>query len=100
MKRADYESELEKRIWFYCPGCSATMGIKEWHSIPVVGDGWQFNGDLEFPTLKPSILVNRGSVNNAVPVCHSYVTDGRIQYLNDCTHSMAGKTVELPEAIE
>jgi hypothetical protein len=29
-------------------------------------------------------------------VCHSFVTDGRIQLLGDCTHSMASQTVDLP----
>jgi len=30
-------------------------------------------------------------------VCHSFVTDGNIQYLGDCTHELAGQTIELPE---
>jgi hypothetical protein len=30
-------------------------------------------------------------------VCHSFVTDGRIQFLNDCTHPLAGQTVDIPE---
>ncbi|MNJ76318.1 hypothetical protein D3C77_735750 [compost metagenome] len=30
-------------------------------------------------------------------VCHSFVTDGRSQYLTDCTHALAGQTVDLPE---
>ena len=29
-------------------------------------------------------------------VCHSFITDGRIQFLNDCTHALAGHTVPLP----
>ena len=28
-------------------------------------------------------------------VCHSFVTDGKIQFLGDCTHELAGQTVEL-----
>jgi hypothetical protein len=36
-------------------------------------------------------------MNPAVPVCHSFVTDGRIQFLTDCTHAFAGRTVDLPE---
>ena len=27
--------------------------------------------------------------------CHSFVTDGKIRFLNDCTHEMAGETVDL-----
>ena len=30
-------------------------------------------------------------------VCHSFVTNGRIQYLGDCTHKLAGQTVDLPD---
>ena len=28
--------------------------------------------------------------------CHSFVTDGRIQFLSDSTHVLAGQTVDLP----
>ncbi len=28
-------------------------------------------------------------------VCHSFVTDGQIQFLGDCTHKLAGQTVPL-----
>jgi len=30
-------------------------------------------------------------------VCYSFVTAGRIQFLSDCTHILAGKTVDLPD---
>jgi hypothetical protein len=30
-------------------------------------------------------------------ICHSFVTAGHIQFLSDCTHEMAGQTVEIPE---
>ena len=30
-------------------------------------------------------------------VCHSFVRDGRIEFLSDCTHELAGQTVELEE---
>lgn len=59
---------------------------------------WGFNGDLVLPTLTPSILcrVEMGAEKRKV-VCHSFVTGGRIQFLNDCTHALAGQTVDLPE---
>lgn len=28
-------------------------------------------------------------------VCHSFVTDGKIQFLSDCTHDLAGQTVDM-----
>jgi hypothetical protein len=83
----------ERWVSFHCPGCNGG------HGIPVSGPrGWNWNGSLESPTITPSILVNRGGANPTAPVCHSYVTEGRIQFLTDCTHSLAGKTVELPDA--
>ncbi len=84
--------EGERWIAFHCPGCEGG------HAIPVTGPrAWQWNGSLQSPTLMPSILVNRGSTNPTVPVCHSFVKEGLIQFLGDCTHALAGKTVALPD---
>lgn len=86
---------------FYCPGCEQCHGVN---------DRWLFNGDYHKPTFSPSILV-RGTVpitdeehellmagKHVEPkpfICHSFVKDGSIQYLNDSTHSLAGQTIEL-----
>jgi hypothetical protein len=32
--------------------------------------------------------------------CHSFITDGKIEFLSDCTHSLAGQTVELKPVLE
>ena len=53
---------------------------------------WTFNGDVDQPTFSPSLLIRTSQ-----GVCHSYVQDGRIQFLGDCTHALAGQTVELPD---
>jgi hypothetical protein len=50
-------------------------------------------------TVRPSILVNKDRVNPDHPVCHLYITDGKIQYLDDCTHEYAGKTIEMEDII-
>lgn len=52
--------------------------------------GWSWNGDFEKPTVNPSILLTTGSERD-----HLFIRDGKIQYLSDCTHSLAGKTVEM-----
>lgn len=53
------------------------------------------------PTFEPSILVTcRWMASDSEmkdDVCHSFVRDGRIQFLGDCTHELAGKTVDLPD---
>ena len=33
-------------------------------------------------------------------ICHSFVIDGRIQFLSDCTHALANQTVDLPDWTE
>ena len=78
------------RFAFHCVACGCA------HSI---NDRWGFNGDLENPTITPSILVNGDPrlLNPAVPRCHSFVTNGKIHYLEDCTHLFAGQTIDLPD---
>lgn len=79
-----------------CPGCNQE------HSIPVTTDekeerAWLWNRDANKPTIVPSLLVNVEGRNPTSPICHSFITDGEIRFLNDCTHAMAGQTVEIPE---
>lgn len=95
-------------LCFWCPGCN------QMHVVTVAPHpaSWGFNGDFEKPTFTPSVLV-RGTVpltdqqithyqaTKVLPepepfICHSFVTDGRIQFLCDCTHALAGQTVDLP----
>ncbi|MEH6477690.1 MAG: DUF6527 family protein [Sneathiella sp.] len=75
---------------FDCPGCGYG------HHVRTFGDGpnWTFNNDLEKPTVSPSLLVCASYPKQR---CHSFVKDGKIQFLNDCFHELAGQTVELPE---
>lgn len=78
----DQDGELVGYL-FECPGCC------EAH---IFDDRWRFNGDLERPTLSPSYLTWTDDAR-----CHSFVKDGRIRFLGDCTHDLAGQTVDLPE---
>ena len=57
---------------------------------------WTWNGSIDFPTVKPSILT-RGADENGEHVCHSFVNDGMVQFLSDCSHELAGKTMDLLE---
>lgn len=59
---------------------------------------WGWNGSGDAPTFTPSIFVNPPQARSPhSPSCHSFVTDGRIQFLGDCTHELAGQTVDLPD---
>ena len=92
---------------FFCPGC------KDHHVIYTNytdHPNWKFNGDIEKPTFEPSLMV-RGTISmtdeevsrvmcgeRVVPVpfvCHSFIRDGEIQFLGDCTHDLRNKTVSL-----
>ena len=53
---------------------------------------WTWNGSTEAPTLKPSIRTRHEK-----GLSHVWLNDGRVQYLNDSTHELAGQTVDLQE---
>ena len=90
----------------WCPAC------KEMHSLP---DTWIFNGNVDKPSFQPSFrhsgvqTVNdengkwtgdwkRDANGKALPfVCHYILTDGILHFCGDCTHSMSGQSIQLPE---
>ena len=84
-----------------------------------VRDGWTWNGSASRPTFTPSVLVRghwytpkgeaderawqaagcpqpRPKFETADTCCHSFVVDGQMQMLGDCTHALAGQTVPIP----
>lgn len=86
---------------FYCDGCNRQHEVNHL---------WKFNGDFESPTLSPSVLVsgtvpttdeevvrimNGEKITPKELVCHSFVENGTIRFLNDCTHDLAGQTIDL-----
>ena len=78
----------------HCPAC------KHAH---LLDSRWTFNNNLDKPTFRPSLLcvgdeqMRKETEGRYGHRCHSFITDGNIQYLNDCTHEMKGKTVKLEE---
>ena len=103
-------------LLFFCPGCQCGHGVRVEGPHPV----WGWNGSMDAPTFTPSIVASgteltengkrdydtwaeagypgeRGEFENRSTVCHSFVTDGRIQFLGDCTHALKGQTVVLED---
>lgn len=75
-------------LLFACPGC----GGGHW-----LDQRWTVSGTPARPTASPSVKVDRlphGPVKGQ-GVCHLFLRDGHIQYLNDSTHHLAGKTVPM-----
>ena len=103
MNRAIPYTDANKveHIQFYCPGCCNYHSIvhkRPTEGIGVEGPVWGWNQTLEMPTFKPSILVRwTFGPNKKKFRCHSYVRDGQIQFQKDCTHKLAGQTVDLQD---
>lgn len=78
---------------FICLGCNMQ------HTF---NDKWAFDHNFDSPTISPSILVkgtrfDEETDNSVSCLCHSFIKNGKIQYLNDCEHKLAGQTIELPD---
>ena len=82
-----------------CPACGFghLFSNKAGEKIHPKGCSWDFNGDTEKPTFTPSMLSTTPDGHGGKKICHSFVTDGKIKFLGDCTHKLAGQTVDLPE---
>ena len=66
--------------------------------------GWVFNGDYVEPTFSPSMNETWGREGQTrIDLAadphpnrnHCFIRAGHIEYLSDCTHSMAGQTVRI-----
>ena len=110
---------LDDEPAFWCPACQALHRVPS-NLVPShPGPKWEWNEDVDRPTFSPSVLVRSGhyadggtpgscwcTYNASHPgetpsfecvLCHSFVTDGRIEFLQDSTHHLAGQTVDLPD---
>jgi hypothetical protein len=111
-------SKLERAeggIWiFFCPGC------KEDHYFD---SRWTFDGNVDAPTFSPSLKCGpswrmppgwdwekakaegkaendpaTGRLLGAIEwTCHLFLRAGQIQFLDDCTHELRGKTVPMED---
>ncbi len=94
---------------YWCQGCERL------HTV-TVGEGegprWGYNGNADAPTFTPSVLVRTGHhvgsrsaedcdlcrrERDVCNICHTFITDGHVQFLGDCTHPLAGQTLPLPD---
>ena len=69
-------------------------------TLPVIQHGtragtgcWTWNGRTDAPTLRPSVLTTGRQYR-----CHTWITDGQAQFLDDCSHELRGTTVDLLDA--
>lgn len=94
-------------LQFFCPGC------QEFHAVYLADDHysgptWTWNGDVNFPTITPSIMIKTGKhvdpsweepegEKEWSTICHSLITNGYIHFVTDSTHGLAGTSIALPE---
>ena len=91
MKVEIHETEQETWISYECPGC------KHRHSVP--SKRWNWNGDVDKPTLSPSVkhYIPQSEYGPEKTVCHYFIREGRIEFCGDCEHNLKNQIVELPE---
>jgi hypothetical protein len=95
LKNIDPETGAQfhhRQFLYWCLGC----GYEHAFALTTEGGHHEFNMDLKNPTISPSLLYNF----NPEKICHSFIKEGKIEYLNDCWHHMKGQTVELPDVDE
>ena len=74
--------------------------------LPVILSGkrdgtgcWSWNGDIEKPTLKPSVLTEGSALTDDGQFykfrCHTWINDGQAIFLDDCRHEYKGQTLDL-----
>jgi Family of unknown function (DUF6527) len=103
-KLRKWAHEDQEGLVYWCQGCESH------HQIRTKGPtAWGWNGDVEKPTFTPSVLVTYKAVPDAEEEfkewrterrCHTFITDGMVQFLGDCTHALAGQTLPLPDLPE
>lgn len=97
-ERTYREDGREFGVRVFCPGC------QEPHVLPTSGEVfWSFNGDMESPGFRPNLLISAFKVVGTqvvrVTKCHSNIRAGRIEYLLDSDHDLAGESIELPDVV-
>lgn len=87
---------------YYCPGCKIAHHV--YTKKDRSGPAWEFNEDQSRPTFKPSVRVfhpaHTDENGKKVPektICHVFVTNGEIHFLDDCAHDLKGQKVSIPD---
>lgn len=90
------------RLWHWCPACDHL------HAYRIEGDGrpmWRWNGDVQSPTLEPSMLCFTTHDEHGDPLpsgqrrtlCYYFLRGGALEFCSDSPHPWSGKTVPLPD---
>jgi Family of unknown function (DUF6527) len=96
LRTVNDKGNVYQSLMFICPGCKE-FGNSGLHMLavnsPNKNPSWTWNENLEKPSLSPSIRTTIGPTMQ----CHSFLEEGVFKYLSDCSHSLAGKDVEMED---
>ena len=76
----------------WCPGCGCAHML-EISSIQADERRLGFDGDVRCPSFEPDIV----RVDRNGKFCRYSIKAGRVRYDRECTHALAGKTIDLPD---
>lgn len=76
-------------VVYWCPGCRDRHYAEVQKSAGIASPSWEWDLNTEQPTISPSV--------HYVGYCHHFVRAGKIEYLSDCKHALAGQTVNMVE---
>lgn len=100
VRKMDDHGKKYDALMFVCPGCaldgSTGLHILSVTSSSVTSPSWGWDGNLEAPTLSPSILTGKGTDR----ICHSFLKAGLFEFLTDSTHAFSGKKIAIPDLPE
>lgn len=97
LKRTEQHGRGRSDIGHWCPACN------QLHAFAVDEPfrnraRWTWDGNTTKPTFNPSMNIRIGPYSdNSMKVCHYFLHGGKLQFLGDCTHALAGQTVDLPD---
>lgn len=98
LRQVNDHGKVYQALMFVCPGCiDIYPGSTGLHMLAVntteKTPAWDFDGNANFPTLSPSIMTKHQNGS----VCHSFLNQGIFEFLDDCTHSLAGQKIPIPD---
>lgn len=84
------DQQDETYVRYFCPGCRSQ------HAVPA--KRWHWNGDVNSPTLTPSVRhFYTGPDGVEITICHYVIKDGRIHYCGDSQHELKNQEMALPD---
>jgi len=123
MPKVQFNKHHPHLLQWYCEGCEHThyINVAPENAPPstfMTATKWSFNGDLEKPTVSPSVVNFTGHYVSGQPQppncrhcndselegcptsckrCHIFIRDGMVEFLSDCTHKLAGQIRPLKD---